>query len=62
MYDYVTVSRHSAVGIATIYGLDDGQGQEFSLLHAVQTGYGVHPTSYPMGTAGYFPGVKEAGA
>jgi hypothetical protein len=24
-------------------------GQEFSLLHVVQTGSGVHPTSYPMG-------------
>jgi hypothetical protein len=32
-------------------------GQEFSLLHVVQTGSGVHPTSYPMGTGG-----KAAGA
>jgi hypothetical protein len=46
----------SAVGIATGYGLDDQGfgvqfpvGQEFSLLHVVQTGYGTHPTSYPMG-------------
>jgi hypothetical protein len=27
----------------------------FSLLHVVQTGSGVHPTSYPMGTTGSFP-------
>jgi hypothetical protein len=25
----------------------------------VQTGSGVHPTSYPMGTGGSFPGVKR---
>jgi hypothetical protein len=31
--------------------------QEFSLLHFVQTGSGVHPTSYTMGTGG-----KAAGA
>jgi hypothetical protein len=36
-------------------------GQEFSLLHVVQTGSGVHPTSYPMGTWGSFPGGKAAG-
>jgi hypothetical protein len=35
--------------------------QEFSLLHVVQTGSGVHPTSYPMGTGGSFPGVKRQG-
>jgi hypothetical protein len=28
----------------------------------VQTGPGVHPTSYPMGTGGFFPGgVKRSG-
>jgi hypothetical protein len=32
-------------------------GQEFSFLHVVQTGSGVHPISYPMGTGG-----KAAGA
>jgi hypothetical protein len=36
--------------------------QEFSLLHVVQTGSGVHPTSYIMGTGGSFPGGKAAGA
>jgi hypothetical protein len=33
------------------------KGQEFSLLQVAQTGSGVHPTSYPMGTGG-----KAAGA
>jgi hypothetical protein len=56
-------------GIATGYGPDDRGvefksrlGQEFSLLHFVQTGSGVHPTSHPMGTGGSFPGDKAAGA
>jgi hypothetical protein len=50
------------VGIATGYGLTtEGSelkfrwGQEFSLLHVVQTCSGVHPTSYPIGTGGSFP-------
>jgi hypothetical protein len=34
----------------------------FSLLHSVQTGSGALPVSYPMGTGGYFLGVKAAGA
>jgi hypothetical protein len=46
------------VGIATGYGLDDKEGREFEfrlgekflLLHIIQTGSGVHPTSYKMGT------------
>jgi hypothetical protein len=29
---------------------------DFSLLHSVQTGPGVHPAFYPMGTGGSFPG------
>jgi hypothetical protein len=37
------------------------QGQEFSLLHIIQTGSGVHPTSYPMGTRSFFPGSNVAG-
>jgi hypothetical protein len=57
-------SRDSSVGIATDYGLDDqGRrefesrwGKKFSLLHIVQTGTGVNPTSYKMGTGGSFPG------
>jgi hypothetical protein len=35
--------------------------QEFSLLHVIQTGSGVHPT-YPMGTRGSFLGAKVAEA
>jgi hypothetical protein len=41
--------------------LSPGGGQEFLLLHVVQTGPGVHPTSYPMGTGGSFLGVKRPG-
>jgi len=40
---------------------DFQQGQEFfSLLHLVQTGFGAHPASHPMGTTGSFPGGKAA--
>jgi hypothetical protein len=64
-----TRSRDSSVGIATGYGLDDQGEREFesrlgkkcSLLHIVQTGSGVNPTSYKMGTGGSFPGVKRHG-
>jgi hypothetical protein len=35
--------------------------REFS-LHTVQTGCGVHPTSYTMRTGISFPGDKVAGA
>jgi hypothetical protein len=38
------------------------EGQDFSLLHSVQTGSEAHPASYPMGTRGSFPGVTAAGA
>jgi hypothetical protein len=33
----------------------------FPLPHAVNTGSGVHPASYPMGTVGCLPGVKRHG-
>jgi hypothetical protein len=36
------------------------QGQECSLLHVIQTGYGAHPATYPMGIGGAFPGGKPA--
>jgi hypothetical protein len=63
------MSRDSSVGIATGYKLDDQGGREFeprygkkfSLLHIVQTGSGVYPTSYKMGTGVSFPGGKAAG-
>jgi hypothetical protein len=58
-------SRDSSVGIIIGYGLDDRgsdfesrKGQEFSLLHVVQAGSGVHP----KGAGGPFLGVKAAGA
>jgi hypothetical protein len=61
-------SQNISASIETGYGLDyRGVGvrvpvrQEFSLLHVVQTGSGVHPTSYTMGTKGTFPGGKAAG-
>jgi hypothetical protein len=53
-------SLDSSVGTATGYGMDDrGVGvrvPEGSLLHVVQTGSGVHPTSYSMGIGSSFPG------
>jgi hypothetical protein len=61
-YAYLYLSRHSSVGIATAYGVDDwmigirfsaGAGN-FTLRHRVQTGSGAHPASYPMDT-GLFP-------
>jgi hypothetical protein len=33
----------------------------FSLLHIIQTGSGVHPTSNKMGTRSSFTGVKRQG-
>jgi hypothetical protein len=46
-------SLNSSVDIATKESeFETQKGQDFSLLHVVQTGSGVHPTSYPMGTGG----------
>jgi hypothetical protein len=64
------MSRHSSVGIALAYGLDDRGSRirfpagaaNFSLHHRVQDGCGAHPVSYPMDTRGSFPRVKAAGA
>jgi hypothetical protein len=36
--------------------------EDLSLLHFVQTVFGTHPASYPMGTVDYFPGDNAAGA
>jgi hypothetical protein len=41
--------------------LESREGQEFSLLHIVQTGLGIHPASYPRSTRCSFPGGKAAG-
>jgi hypothetical protein len=66
--EFTARSRDSSVGIATSYGLDDRGSdfesrwsQELSLLQIVETDYEVHPTSYPMGTGGSFPGGKRPG-
>jgi hypothetical protein len=32
---------------------------EFFFLHVVQNGSGTHPASYPMGTGGFSPEVKQ---
>jgi hypothetical protein len=34
------------------------RGRVFVFSPCVQTGSGAHPTSYPMGTGGSFPGGK----
>jgi hypothetical protein len=54
---------------ATGYGLTiDGSefesrwGQEFLLLHVVQSGSGAQQASYPMGNGGSLPGGKAAEA
>jgi hypothetical protein len=56
------VNLNSSVGIGTGYGLEDGGVrvrvpvmQEFSILHVVEADSWVHPTSYTMGTGGFFP-------
>jgi len=57
------VGLDSTVGIVTRYGLD-GPGIEFRwgvrFSATVQTGPGVQPASYTMGT-GSFLGVKQPG-
>jgi hypothetical protein len=35
--------------------------QDFPLSHVVQTGYEVHPTSYPKGDWGSFPEDNVSG-
>jgi hypothetical protein len=59
------MSRDSIVGTATDYGLNDKAagvknwyGQEFSLLHVVQTGSGAH-SLLSNGYRGIFPRGKS---
>jgi hypothetical protein len=66
-----TLRFYVAAGIARWYstGLmawmigssSPGRSWEFSLHYRVQTGSGDHPSSYPLGTRGSFPGGKAAG-
>jgi hypothetical protein len=68
-YYHCTKSRDSSVGIALGYGLDNRDSRfrfpagagNFSLNRRVQNGCGTHPTFYPMGTRGSFPGGKRPG-
>jgi hypothetical protein len=50
------------VRIATAYGFDSRQEQDFSLLHSVQTESGAHSTSFPSSTRVFFTGAKAAGS
>jgi hypothetical protein len=60
-------SRDSSVSMTLGYGLDDrgsrvsARARNFSLHHRVQTGSGVHPASYQMGSRGPFPRGKASG-
>jgi hypothetical protein len=38
---------------------DSRYGQKLSLSHIIQTGSGIHPTSYPMVSGPLSPGVKR---
>jgi hypothetical protein len=58
-------TRDNSVDIATRLraGRSGLQGAGNSSLHLrVQKGSGAHKTSYPMGTRGPFPGVKQPGS
>jgi hypothetical protein len=64
----ILVNRDSVVGIVTAYGLDDGGagvrvpvGSRIFTSPIVQTGSGVHPISYTMGSGGSSTGVKWLG-
>jgi hypothetical protein len=57
------MSRDSVVCIAIGHGLD-GRGSipgRRNYLHSVETSCGTHPTSCPLDTGGFFPGVKQPG-
>jgi hypothetical protein len=62
LYTFIIKSRYSDGLLAGRPGFGFQQGQEFSVLHVVQTGSGAHPTSYPMGTEHDFLGGEAAGA
>jgi hypothetical protein len=57
----VDKGKNSVVGAVTSYMLD-GQGLilqwQVFLLHNIQTGFGAHLASYPVGTRDCFPGGK----
>jgi hypothetical protein len=49
--------NNRAASIASDYGLDDRRIGAFTSLYHPDSG--THPTSYPMGTGGSFPGLKQ---
>jgi hypothetical protein len=61
----VTFTLHQLLlrgGIATDYVLDESRwGQKCSFLRVIQTGSGVHPASYAMGTGALYRGGKRPG-
>jgi hypothetical protein len=64
LYRYCNYSQDRSVGIATRLRagwplFDSRQGEEFFLLHSIQTGSGNHPDSYLIDIVGSFPGVKQ---
>jgi hypothetical protein len=64
MYEGVGIAQWYSAGLrAGCSGVRVPAGAgNFSLHHRVQTGSGVHPASYPVGTRGSFPEGKAAGA
>jgi hypothetical protein len=63
---WVPSQKKLGAGIATGHGLDDQGigvrvtvGSRIFTSPIVQTGSGVHQTSYTRGTGGSFPGVKQ---
>jgi hypothetical protein len=63
---YLIKSRNSVVGIATGYELDDRGVRvrvpvRSRIFSSPRRPVGAHPPCYPMGTGGFFPGVKRQG-
>jgi hypothetical protein len=62
MFDYSMATARLATGWTTGGGSrSSSPGTVNNFLQIVQTGSGVHATSYPMGTVGSFPGGKADG-
>jgi hypothetical protein len=52
---FICVAMGWVIGVL---GFDSRWGWEYFLDHLVQNSSGAHPTSYPVGTRGSFPGSK----
>jgi hypothetical protein len=66
-YKHIPIIRQLVEQLATGWTtkgseFESQRGQEFLLLHIIQTGPGVQPACYPMETEGSIPGGKAAGA